>query len=133
MHRESYATDSGVVQGRHKEGSLSGMHRESYATDSGHIQGRYKEDAYFQACIVKAIPPTLDAFKGDIKRAHFQACIGKAMPLDLEAFKGDIKRAHFQACIGKAIPPTLEFKGDALSGMHSESYATDSGGIQGRH
>ena len=48
---ESYATDSGGIQERHKEGSLSGMHRESYATDSGGV--------------------------GDIKRAHFQACIGK--------------------------------------------------------
>ena len=32
---KSYTTDSGDIQGRHKEGALSGMHRESYTTDSG--------------------------------------------------------------------------------------------------
>ena len=47
------------------------------------------------------MPLILDRHK---EGAHFQACIGKAMPPTLEAFKEDIKRAHFH----KAIPPTLE-------------------------
>ena len=64
--------------------------------------------AHFQACIWKATPPTLEVFKENIKRAHFQACIWKATPPTLEAFKENIKRAHFQACIWKATPPTLE-------------------------
>ena len=50
---------------------------ESYTTDSGGVQEDIKRD-HFQACIGKAIPPTLEAFKEDIMRDHFQACIGKA-------------------------------------------------------
>ena len=46
------------------------------------------------ACLLlklKAIPPTLEAFKENIKRAHFQACIWKAAliqePLNLDPLK----------------------------------------------
>ncbi len=94
------------------------------------------------ACLLpklKAIPPTLEAFKKNIKRAHFQAYImenyttnsggvqgkhnegslsgmhyGKTIPPTQEVFKENIKRAHFQACI-------------------MENYTTDSGGVQGKH
>ena len=58
------------------------------------------------ACLLpklKAIPPTLEAFKENIKRAHFQACIGKAAlaeeppnfdPLKFGWVKDDLAKSH---------------------------------------